>query len=894
MQSGEHYDGGHIHLISQYVYYAPADEVCYDFYNNFVNASGCPAIATATHPSIDASIAAGTKPPSFHPAIDGLLRPFMPSNHRNLDDLMAAGTPLPFGHPPMDPYLCTNGTWGRPSGCGVNISGLHPAIDSSIGTGSFPGGHPLMDPLLREYMPDGHPDADDLMAADTPLPLGHPVLDSFVCRGPTPANGCADTPSAHPLVDDLLRTSERLPSQHPKVDPMLRDFLPEGHGDCDAYIADGTPIPLWHPNIDDYMCEPCGLSAGILLSLIVAGIFVLSSLYHHYSNHFQSEELVIRSATKRQNSVNRKMKLNNIVPDGDQKSSAVVAVPRTDNYSEVALGADEVDTVEDGTGDGAPAKMEDAKAYHHNHHDNHAAKPLPRRNLQLRTMETLHAQHRSELDLYPYSDRFKHLKRPSHPGRVKLAPGVPQGTRLKEKTSSLGGRLMVLLNDTRVPLLFSDWTLGSLLFVLAYLLLNVLCLYVACSSDFGRSWGSLAAANSMLLIIPAARNSILTAGLGLAFDHAVVYHRFLGRFAVLCVLVHGWYFLDYVNRARFAFVTGVAALGCGLVIFLTSVNYVRRNLFNLFYWSHYSFVGYLVLAYLHVPQTQPFMLAGGGLYVADKLLRWLWMLWPHQTMVFRPKGDSIAQVRFPKNPITRCLEMHHVGQYYFVNFPELSLSEWHPFSVSSGPREASIEMHIRALGDHTDRIVALAKDKAKTGESTTILIDGPYGQQNFNYRRYPMILLAAGGIGVTPTIGMMKDIYDVGLGDGISKFKSVPQPNAIETIYFLWAMQKQEDYECFREDIEQCIQRSKDTDLPTLVPLIYITRSTGELEDPFIAGRPQLADVFERMMYEHNEDQTGLVFACGPQPLVAELWDKSIEHTINGREIDFHHEVFEF
>jgi respiratory burst oxidase len=102
----------------------------------------------------------------------------------------------------------------------------------------------------------------------------------------------------------------------------------------------------------------------------------------------------------------------------------------------------------------------------------------------------------------------------------------------------------------------------------------------------------------------------------------------------------------------------------------------------------------------------------------------------------------LLQVRFPKNPITSCLEMHQVGQYYFVNFPALSLTEWHPFSVSSGPREDGVEMHIRALGDHTSRIVGLAKDKALESSTTGapartwICIDGPYGVQNFNYRRW--------------------------------------------------------------------------------------------------------------------------------------------------------------
>lgn len=168
-----------------------------------------------------------------------------------------------------------------------------------------------------------------------------------------------------------------------------------------------------------------------------------------------------------------------------------------------------------------------------------------------------------------------------------------------------------------------------------------LCVKYIC---IGRSWGSLAACNSMLLIIPAARNSILTAGLGIAFDHAVLYHRFIGRFAVLCSLIHGYYYLNYYYRSNYTFITGVGALGCGLIISVTSLNYVRRQLFNLFYWAHYSFVGYLVLAYLHAQQARPFILVGGGLYVADKLLRWVWMSWPRECVEFRTKGDSIVQV----------------------------------------------------------------------------------------------------------------------------------------------------------------------------------------------------------------------------------------------------------
>ena len=84
--------------------------------------------------------------------------------------------------------------------------------------------------------------------------------------------------------------------------------------------------------------------------------------------------------------------------------------------------------------------------------------------------------------------------------------------------------------------------------------------------------------------------------------------------------------------------------------------------------------------------------------------------------------------------------MHRVGQYYFVNFPALSLTEWHPFSVSSNPREKEVELHIRALGDHTNRIVDMCKERDNK-IPTWICIDGPYGYQDFNFRRFNFLLI---------------------------------------------------------------------------------------------------------------------------------------------------------
>ena len=48
-----------------------------------------------------------------------------------------------------------------------------------------------------------------------------------------------------------------------------------------------------------------------------------------------------------------------------------------------------------------------------------------------------------------------------------------------------------------------------------------------------------------VLVMPATRNSVLTWFLGLPFDHVVAYHRFFGRFTMLCATLHFWLLLQF-------------------------------------------------------------------------------------------------------------------------------------------------------------------------------------------------------------------------------------------------------------------------------------------------------------------------------------------------------------
>jgi len=48
-------------------------------------------------------------------------------------------------------------------------------------------------------------------------------------------------------------------------------------------------------------------------------------------------------------------------------------------------------------------------------------------------------------------------------------------------------------------------------------------------------------------------------------------------------------------------------------------------------------------------------------------------------------------------------------------------------------------------------------------------VDGPYGNLNLNYRRYPRLVLVAGGIGITPVMGLLRDAYRINVSANAPK-----------------------------------------------------------------------------------------------------------------------------
>ena len=92
------------------------------------------------------------------------------------------------------------------------------------------------------------------------------------------------------------------------------------------------------------------------------------------------------------------------------------------------------------------------------------------------------------------------------------------------------------------------------------------------------------------------------------------------------------------------------------------------------------------------------------------------------------------------------------GQFAFVSSPDAGMSEPHPFTIASAPRDTGeIRFAIKSLGDWTQRLPTTLR------QGMRVVVEGPYGRFDFRKGRKQQIWLA-GGIGITPFLAWAESL----------------------------------------------------------------------------------------------------------------------------------------
>jgi len=205
------------------------------------------------------------------------------------------------------------------------------------------------------------------------------------------------------------------------------------------------------------------------------------------------------------------------------------------------------------------------------------------------------------------------------------------------------------------------------------------------------------------------------------------------------------------------------------------------------------------------------------------------------------------------------------------------LVQWHPFSISSGPKEDNFTVHIKDCGNFTHEVF----DKATEGKITKAKVDGPYGRLSIGLKEYNVIVLFAGGIGVTPMMAVLKEL------DNLSQRKT--------KIYFIWVVQNGSAFDWFSDSLNEMQNKSD------IVLKLYVSRGEKEANETglkFTKGRPIFTEIVEEVISQNENESFIGVLACGPKSMVSTVFDVCMKSNCNSKttkkhaKLHFHKETF--
>jgi predicted ferric reductase len=268
----------------------------------------------------------------------------------------------------------------------------------------------------------------------------------------------------------------------------------------------------------------------------------------------------------------------------------------------------------------------------------------------------------------------------------------------------------------------------------------------------------------------------------IGMDVTMRFHQLLARTALALALLH-----PFLYQAPFAAqrpwdptrqltLTGdIAALGSGLFAWVLLPTFILfaigRDQLSWKYetWRLMHGLGAMLIAGLVLHHT-----LNAGRYSQDPALAGVWIamaLIALASMLFVYLVRPLTQLRRPWTVVSvRPLALktwqltlepqghdglqYEAGQFAWINIGNspFSLNE-NPFSISSAPSSGgTIEFVIKELGDFTKTI-------GRIEPGTKAHIDGPHGNLVVSRHAEPGIALIAGGVGIAPMLGILRQLH---------------------------------------------------------------------------------------------------------------------------------------
>jgi NADPH oxidase 2 len=285
----------------------------------------------------------------------------------------------------------------------------------------------------------------------------------------------------------------------------------------------------------------------------------------------------------------------------------------------------------------------------------------------------------------------------------------------------------------------------------------------------------------------------------------------------------GWLLANFVSGPGWS---GYVMLTALMLMVVTSLEKFRRANFERFWYTHHLFVIFFVFWSVHgafcmiKPDAAPFC-ANTGVF---------WLYWMYGGFIYlmeriarevrgRHKTYISKVIEHPSNVVEIQIKKEHTktraGQYIFFNCPEVSVYQYHPFTLTSAPEEDYISVHIRVVGDFTKALAkalgcSIGEKGTKDAKVTAVnaqeagrevdptlrkvlprvFIDGPFGSASEDVFKYEVAVLVGAGIGVTPFASILKSIW--------YRMNYPQQKTRLRKVYFFWVCRDFGSFEWFR------------------------------------------------------------------------------------------------
>ncbi|KAM0750569.1 NADPH oxidase [Meredithblackwellia eburnea MCA 4105] len=287
--------------------------------------------------------------------------------------------------------------------------------------------------------------------------------------------------------------------------------------------------------------------------------------------------------------------------------------------------------------------------------------------------------------------------------------------------------------------------------------------------------------------------------------------------------------------------TGHVMLFIMFLMYTTAREKVRKQCFEAFWYTHHLAFFFLLGLYTHATGCfvrgglpgEPtkclgyfswhWTIGGGILYFMERM--WREFSGRRETKlvgVHLHPASNTMELRIEKPSFS-----FRAGQWMFINVPEVSKFQWHPFTISSAPGDPYVSCHIAIVGDFTEQLshrlscsipfegkraqlstftgstfggtpfVDVTKIIRNSSGLPKIRIDGPFGHAASDVFQFDAAVLIGAGTGVTPFASILKHILHFQRSYHLSKLKRLD---------FVWQCKQPDRFEWFEtllRDLEE-------------------------------------------------------------------------------------------